>query len=244
MQNINDKEYRIVRISKKNGLFRNIFIPSVSYSEKLDLLLPKLYEILRKTERNRCNFAFEKNRNCALMAYNHVGYKFSLSLDIEDFFDSITEKHLIEYVPHSILNQCLINGAPRQGLKTSPVLSNIAFAPVDDSIIEGLADIDCIYTRYADDLIFSFNDEIYFDLIFDIVYDIINRYGFKINRNKINKQATTNGRRIITGIGVDDFGIHPTRKTKKKLRAALHENNKLSYLGLKEWSKCKLPKSI
>lgn len=38
-------------------------------------------------------------------------------------------------------------------------------------------------------------------------------------------------------------GVHPTRATRKKIRAAIHQGNWKAVAGLKEWEKCKLPVS-
>jgi len=66
--------------------------------------------------------------------------------------------------------------------------------------------------------------------------------GFIINNNKTKFQNYKNGRRVITGVGVDNTGVYPTRKTIKRIRAAAHQDNEPQLNGLLEWSKCKLPK--
>ena len=66
--------------------------------------------------------------------------------------------------------------------------------------------------------------------------------GFIINERKTRIQSHVSGRRVISGISVDKFNLYPTRKTRKKIRAAAHQNNASSLRGLTEWSKCKLPK--
>jgi len=74
-----------------------------------------------------------------------------------------------------------------------------------------------------------------------LITNIVKNAGFKINKRKTKIQSADSGRRIITGVAIDNKGVHPTRRTLKKIRAAQHQNNTSSMLGLIEWSKCKLP---
>lgn len=235
--------YRIALIKKGNGKFRKICVPNSQWKKTLRELLPTLETILDHYDTTRVNYAFQHLKNCALNAYQHIGYRYTLSLDLEDFFDSITPEHVKDLIPENIITECFIDGSPMQGLPTSPLIATIAFLKYDKKIINLMKrlDVDAIYTRYADDLIFSFNDKIYKGRIQYLVQQALLDSGFRINSQKTKLQDTQNGRRIITGIAVDDHGLHPTRRTKRKLRAAIHQNNLASQEGLKEWAKCKLP---
>ena len=167
-------------------------------------------------------------------------------MDLENFFDSITPGHVEGIIPEPIINQCFIDGNPKQGLPTSPIISIIAFLSCDKNIVETLnkLNINALYTRYADDLIFSFNDQKDEGKIRFIVKQIVEKHGFCINERKTQLQNSKNGRIIITGLAVDNKGIYATRRTKKKIRAAVHQNNESSLVGLIEWSKCKLPSAF
>jgi hypothetical protein len=236
-------EYKISRVPKGNGLYREIYIASDAYKQKLLSFLPYLNEVLDNLDVHKTNYAFQRNKNCALNAFQHIGYRFTLSMDLEDFFGSITLEHVDGLIDPIIIEQCFIDGNPKQGLPTSPVISSIAFLACDTKIIEALnkLKIDSKYTRYADDLIFSFDDEKHEGKIRHIVRQIIEKNGFRINDKKTKLQDSSNGRVIITGIAVDKKGLHATRRTQKKIRAARHQNNASSLNGLIEWSKCKLP---
>lgn len=208
--------------------------------------LPYLEERIKELDKFDVCYAFVKDKNCALNALRHVGYKYTLSIDISDFFSSITTVHLKGLIKDNIVEDCFIDGAPQQGLPTSPLIANIALIPCDQKIINALKTIepDCVYTRYADDLIFSFDNIKSAIKIKIFVEQILQAKGFKINSGKTKLQNVKNGRIIINGIGVDETGIYATRKTKKKLRAAIHQFNLRSARGLNEWSKCKLPKRM
>ena len=205
--------------------------------------IPALEKILSDVDTNKANYAFEKNKNCALNAMQHIGRKYTLSFDICDFFDSINRSHLDGIIPNEILDSCLIEESPKQGLPTSPLIATIALIRCDSIIISTLKklDIDATYTRYADDLTFSFDNKSAAGKIKTIIPQILHIFNLHINHKKTKLQTSSNGRVIINGIGVDNNGIHPTRKTKKKIRAATHQNNEKSLNGLIEWSKCKLP---
>lgn len=239
----NNASYRIVKIPKGGRGIRKIYIPDDEFKKNLRSLLPTLQEIASSLDLNNVSHAFVKGRNCATNAYPHIGFSYSLSLDIKDFFDSIRESHVKGVIPDDIVDLCFIDGAPRQGLPTSPVIANIAMRDVDRYIHKSLKKI-CgffSYTRYADDLTISFNNKKTIKRLMLMVRESLATYGFTLNENKTRIQSARNGRRVVTGIGVSDHGLHPTRKTLKSLRAAAHQRNFSSAKGLLEWSLCKLP---
>jgi hypothetical protein len=209
------------------------------------LYIEYLEELLAENESEIVNYAFVRNRNCALGAFRHIGFSFTLSIDLVNFFDSITANHLKDIVEYNVLNDCLIDGSPKQGLPTSPMLSNIAFLKSDCELIRALRTLstDIVYTRYADDLIFSFNRIRYLPLIKSIVQSVMSKNGFEIHPKKIKVQSAKNGRRVVTGIAVGEDDIFPTRKLMKKIRAAGHQGRKRSLNGLKECAKCQFPKN-
>lgn len=239
-------DYQISKIPKSRTSFRTIYKISESDKNILRMALPYLEDRMTSLDSNDLNYAFLKNKNCSLHAFQHIGYQYTLSLDIENFFDSVKKEHVSSVLHQNIIDLCFINGAPRQGLPTSPIISSIAFLPCDSLILKTLYSlrIEAKYTRYADDLIFSFNNKNYSGKITTLVKQIIEEFGFKLNVRKTKLQNSRNGRRIITGIGVDNHGLHATRKSIKKLRAAIHQENSPSSEGLSEWVKCKLPKSL
>lgn len=238
--------YKIVKIPKGNNDFREIYIPSAREKRRLRKLLPFLEKILEKIDGKNVNFAFEKGKNCALNAFQHIGYQYTISFDLKDFFDSVSPTHVADLMPSWLINDCFIKGAPRQGLPTSPLVATIAFLQYDALIIEYLRklSISAIYTRYADDLVFSFDNLKDVGKIKTVVRQVVEKGKFKLNERKTKLQHAKNGHVIVNGIAISNDGLLPSRKTKRKIRAALHQNNLNSAKGLIEWSKCKFPSSI
>lgn len=238
--------YRISRIDKGNGKFRQIYIPSEEYKAELRALIPELERILEKLDIHKLNYAFQKGRNCVLNALQHTGYGYTLSMDIEDFFNNIGARHLAGLITSEHMDRCLIDGNPKQGLPTSPLIATIAFLRCDSEIHHALSklNIKFSYTRYADDLTVSFDDFHHATAISFIIKQAVARHGFQINPTKTRIQRSKNGRRVITGIALSNEGPCATRRTKRKLRAAQHQGNTASARGLREWSSCKLPRAM
>ena len=235
--------FKLFYISKKNGKFRRIFSLYEKQQSELCQLIPQLEKTLLGHDQNRVNYGFIRKRNCVLHAMQHIGYEYTVSMDLTNFFESVTPGHVEKYVSQEIIERCFILGAPQQGLPTSPMLANIAFLECDQKIIDSMLEfkLNVKYTRYADDLVFSFDDKKSIGKIIFLITQAVESCGFEINKKKTKIQNSKNGRRIITGVGINNRGIHPTRKTKRKIRAAKHQENKYSLLGLEEWAKCKLP---
>lgn len=232
---------RIIKISKGNGKFRTIYAPSKTEKRELTQLLPELNRLVAK-----CRFAhgFIKGRSPVTNALLHVGYAYSLCFDLKDFFDTITMGHVRGKLPRYILDKVFVDGAPRQGLPTSPAIANLAAYDLDIRInrLQKKFNIDFVYTRYADDLSFSFNTVEVKEILLKEVPVLVNAFRFKINEKKTSFQDSKSGRRNITGIAVDHTSIYPTRAAKRRLRAAQHQQNLPQAQGLAEWCKLKRPR--
>lgn len=240
------KTTRFVKIpKKKKGEYREICVPSAELKFNLR---KKLVELNKDAFYNFGPevVGFVPGRNVVFGARQHIGYQFTLSFDLKNFFDTVTPDMVPQYY------DCFLNNRAYQGLPTSPAIANLAARPMDKNILEYLDNLikdqdnnesKVVYTRYADDLTFSFNEYSTYDLLRQNIPLIVCNNGFTINSRKTHLQTAKFGRRIITGIAVDDKNYYIPRAIKRKLRAASHTKQFARYYGLQEWSKLKLPNS-
>lgn len=241
---------QIKQISVKSGhKVRAIFAPDDFSKALYRERLKELYTLFSNIESQPVAYGFIPQRSVVDQAKCHVGYQYTISLDIRDFFDSIKPKLVKNLIPEEMIPMLFINGAPRQGLPTSPIVANIAFDKIDREIFEFLSSIEGLshtsdyfisppsftYTRYADDLSISLNENSMASRIITGVQRILLRYSFELHPHKTKVLNAHNGRRVICGVGVDKKSVYPTRKTLRKIRAATHQSNFPSLLGLRSW---------
>ncbi|EGQ9300156.1 RNA-directed DNA polymerase [Vibrio vulnificus] len=239
------------------GKKRQIYSPDMHSKVFYQALLPNLNETFEKMEERAVAFGFVPKRSCVDQAFQHRSYAYTISLDIKDFFDHVKPKHVKGLIDEELIPYLFIDGAARQGLPTSPMVSNIAFNAIDREIIAFLEDkITLIadkpkyggsswgweekkryytYTRYADDLSVSLDSYDDIARVINGVQRILLRHGFELNARKTKILDAKNGRRVICGVGVDVETVYPTRKTLKKLRAARHQKNLSSVFGHRAW---------
>lgn len=234
---------KIVKIpKKKRGEFRTIYIPN--HEEKLTLkaMVGNIDQKVQKIAQPNIIHGFSKAKSPVTNAKSHCGFLYSTCFDLKDFFDTVKAEHLNGKLSKEELDVVLVDGSPRQGLPTSPAVANLAAVEMDKAIQKWIKKngLHIVYTRYADDLTFSYNELSNKEILLSEIPKIISRCGFIVNPNKTRTMSSASGRRIITGIAVDDT-IHPTRAVKRKLRAAQHQNNESSIAGLSEWCKLKSP---
>jgi len=236
---------RIVKIpKKKKGEFRTIYCPN---PEEKSVLRSMAGQISKKAERacpEGVAHGFMRHKSPVTNAEAHVGHKFTLCFDLKNFFDTVTPERLQGKLSKDEMALVIIDGAARQGLPTSPAVANLAASELDKAILKwrDKKKHQVVYTRYADDLAFSYDSQTLTELLKKEIPQIIKRCGFQVNPAKTHCMTATSGRRIITGVAVDNDGIHPTRKMKRKLRAALHQGNRNQAYGLAEWCTLKHPK--
>ncbi len=244
---------QIIRKKKKSGGERLIYAPSPEEKARLKALVPELNAAALAEDRHGVAHGFMPGRSPVTNAMTHRGYEYSLSFDLADWFDTVTPWHLAR-VMHNLDRKyyelCFVDGAARQGLPTSPAIANIAASPMDAEIValrvrSRLGWTYGQYSRYADDLTFSFDREATARWLLNVIPPIVERHGFKINPAKTKLQWAGAGRRMITGVAVDSE-IHAPRYIRRRVRAAAHRMGgnpwaRAQHNGLKEWTKLVLP---
>ena len=246
---------KIVQIPKRSGGTRTICVPSSKLKRQLRLAIPHLQRVARQECDPDVVHGFIELRSPVTNAARHVGYRYTLSMDLKDFFDCVkkdeyssrnrrlgTHRHCRQFCELAQQHGWRLwhNGVARQGLPTSPILANIAAAPMDRDILEWMkarCGVHSVYTRYADDLTFSYDEPLYAKDLMEWIPRIAAKHGFTVNAAKTQLQDAQRGRRIITGVAVDDTGLHPTRAAKRRMRAALHnaKTGKTKHWPARQW---------
>jgi RNA-directed DNA polymerase len=236
----NSNRYVRFTIRKKSGGSRQITAPCAEIKE----LQRKLNEILTSIYRPRLStHGFALKRSIVTNAQAHVGKRFVFNLDLEDFFPSIhfgRVRGLFMKKPFrcnpsvaTVLAQlCCHNGKLPQGAPTSPIISNLICAKMDVQLQRFAREHACIYTRYADDISFSSNRQVFPSAIAhqdektdelrvgQALAAIIAQNTFVINEAKLRLQ-NENRRQIVTGLKVNHFP-NVSRKLLSQVRAMIH----------------------
>ncbi len=198
--------------------------------------------------------AFLPNSTLVANAKPHVNKSFVFNIDLENFFHSITFARvrgllisqpytLSEETASVIAHLCTLNGRLPQGAPSSPIISNMICSKLD-RLLQNLArDNRATYTRYADDITFSFRGPASC-LPQEIVTiestccsnnflgasagkklrEIIKSNWFLINEKKTRLQGRKE-KQIVTGLLVNKK-VNIDRRYIRKTSALIHEINK------------------
>lgn len=223
------KKYKTFKIKKHNGTYREINAP------KFELKLIQkwiLLNILEKIKISSNAMAFVKGKNgIKENAISHKGHKYILKLDLMNFYPSITfsmvknmfiEAGYSEFESQVFTHFCTYKNELPQGGITSPYISNLIFKNIDEKIKKYSNKKNIIYTRYADDLIFSANDKDSLLKTKDYIYELINKHSrFKINVKK-TKLLSSGRHQKITGITINNNELKVSKKIKQEVRMTLY----------------------
>lgn len=240
-------KYHQYEIPKKGGGYRKIASPA----KKLKIIQTKLKDVLYEIYTTKPSaHGFAKGRSIITNAEKHLDKKYIFNLDLADFFGSIhfgRIRNLFKSNPFNFNNSvstilaqiCCFNNVLPQGAPTSPILSNM-IAWKMDSQLQHLAKItNGTYTRYADDITFSYTcnkrrlpEEVI--IIRDGVVSpgsaltrIINENGFQINYHKV-RLCSTLSRMEVTGLTINEF-LNVRRQYIRQISSILHAWRKYGY---------------
>ena len=150
-------------MTKRSGGKRRILAPSRSLKDRQRRIHKRL---LRKLPAHPSAIGFERGQSVVTHARRHAARAVVIRMDVRDFFDSTSSHRVYEYFRRIGWNRsasrwlteaCTYDGQLPQGAPTSPRLSSLVNFAMD-ARLAGLAKSNgATYSRYADDLTFSFS---------------------------------------------------------------------------------------
>ena len=198
--------YTQIQVPKKNGGFRNIEIPSEKLKEIQRWILRN---ILENIEIHGACYGFRKGKSIFDHAQLHVGKECVLSMDLKDFFPSITQKEVFNLfykegytkkVSYYLSKMLTKDGVLPQGSPASPMISNIVSHHLDKRLNELAKCYNAVYSRYADDITFSGATNI--KNMIPIIKIIVSEENFQVNDKK-TRYAYYYQRQEVTGLIVN-----------------------------------------
>ena len=221
------KYYKVYTIPKKSGKLRTICQPNRKLKGLQSWILTN---ILNKVKVSSSCKGFEKNSSTLDNALPHKGSNTLLTIDLKDFFPSITNKQVYnvfktlgynKLIATLLTNICTHSNSLPQGSPCSPKLANIVAWKLDLRIQGYVGRRGINYTRYADDLSFSGLNPSKVVKILPMIRKIIENENFNINHSK-TRIAGASRSKIVTGLIISGDRIGIGKKNYKKIRAKIH----------------------
>ena len=236
--------YKTFTLTKRDGSPRIIHEPRKQLKNLQEKILKYLYETASNPK--PCVHGFTPGRSIRTNAAVHCSPKTQilLNIDIEDFFPSITFYRVrglfqskpfdCSYSVASVLAHiCTFNGVLPQGAPTSPLIANLICRSLDSDLMKLAKRHRATYTRYADDITFSFSTKHSANLPSNIctfdsgnlvigneLLSIFQTHSFRLNPNK-SRLSSRQNRLEVTGLTINEFP-NVKRLFIDRIRGALH----------------------
>lgn len=181
-----------------------------------------------------CAHGCVEGRSTVTNATPHVGARLKIHMDLKDFFPTITTPRIYGLYHTTfgygtklawlLSNLSACNGSLPQGAATSPMIANLIATPMDRRIVWLANAMGAYYTRYVDDLTFSFRRYVSGSSVarfVDAIRKIVAKQGFRVNEEKTSV-VTRKGRMVVTGVVVNSKASIPIW-FRRNLRAAIHQ---------------------
>jgi retron-type reverse transcriptase len=228
-------DYHEFSIKKRRGGMRTLNVPNDALKAVQRTILKRL---LARLAVHPAAHGFEPGRSIVTNAQGHVGKYQLLKMDIREFFPSTTKARVTAYFrtigwdddAASLLTRlCTYRGGLPQGAPTSPRLSNLLNVPLD-ARLQGLAnEAGATYTRYADDMTFSFGPAKpegvtgrgRVAMVIQVTKLVLDDYGYKLHQDKKLQLRHDHEQQLVTGLVVNEKLAIP-REKRRLLRAVAH----------------------
>ncbi len=242
-------DYRRFTIPKRRGGTRTIDAPS----DELKALQRRiLRRVLNPLPVHPAATGFVRGRSIVENARPHVAHAVVVNIDLADFFPSISRQRVFEMFrargwseeAATVLSRiCTLEDKLPQGAPTSPVLSNLVCFKLDARLAALAKANGGHYTRYADDMTFSFDGlgknkrlrpkpngkpplpkpaaPVPSRKILATIRLIIEQEGFHIQMKKRVRVQRAHQRQTATGLVVNRAANLP-RATRRLIRAMQH----------------------
>lgn len=221
--------YHEFRLPKRSGGTRLITAPT---AELKTLQRRILRRVLGRLRAHPNATGFERGHSIVTNAVLHAGKAVVIRLDIRDFFPTTSARRVSQYfrdigwnrAAAAILTKLTTHeGCLPQGAPTSPRLANLVNKKLDTRLARLANSLGAAYTRYADDLTFSFaQDEP--KLVKRLKHAagvVLDEYGYALNAKK-TRVLRAHQQQRVTGLVVNR-GVRLPRVMRRRLRAIEHK---------------------
>ena len=232
-------------IRKKHGGLRQLTAPVGRMRELLMCVNDVLTALYVTTP---WAYGFVPRRSVVDNAKVHVGKRYVLNIDIRDFFPSISVEQVrsclmaepyrfSEYAAGLIAGLCVVSRDGRkrlaQGFHTSPIVSNMVCASMDEQLADLAKQTGAVYSRYADDMTFSSDDDVLNvdGSFFQSVKSVVEQHGFALNDKKTRWQTRGKNRQEVTGLNVTEK-VNVSRGYMREIRSQLYIWERYGYAEL------------
>ena len=243
--------YRVFKIKKKSGGFRQITAPR---TQTFMMMLSSVNEILKSLYiPSDYAMGFTDGRSVVSNASVHKGHNYVFNIDLKDFFPSIHQARVwkrLQLAPFDfpipianlIAGLCAMKDVYKsedgtlkylyvlpQGAPTSPIITNMICDKLDRRLAGLAKRFGLYYSRYADDITFSSMHNVYQcnSPFRKELERIIKDQGFTMNESKTRLQKK-GARQEVTGIVVSDK-INVTKKYVQDIRNILYMWDRYGY---------------
>jgi RNA-directed DNA polymerase len=225
--------YHEFTIPKRSGGTRKLSAPDPELKALQRLILHRL---LRRLKAHPAAMGFERGRSIVTNACVHAGRPVIVKMDIKDFFTATSEKKVQAYFAAIGWNKeaakllaglCCHRGCLPQGAPTSPRLSNLINRKLDTRLEALASKMGASYTRYADDLTFSFarDERKPIHELIGLTRVILEEHGYELHLHKKLQIRRQYEQQRVTGLVVN-AGVALPRKVRRWLRAVEHRASK------------------
>lgn len=231
----NSTEYRKFYIPKKNKKLGHRIVYKCYQQFTLDTLKVLKFNLTILYKPHNSVHGFVHGRSTKSNAIPHLGMKHLLSLDIKNFFESISKQTVLkgfkslgfkDIIASELANICTLEEKLVQGFPTSPIVANIVCCEMDEQIQKLCLIYGATYTRYADDITISSNEH---TPPIDDIKAILKSFQFELNELK-TKKFKRGQNQFVTGLSIADTSYPRIPKAvKKRIRQQLYYIKKYGY---------------
>ena len=221
--------YREFTIPKRAGGARKITAPDPALKAAQRRILRRL---LSRLKCHPAATGFERGQSIVTNARAHAGKAIVVHMDLEGFFPNTKADRVSKYfeklgwgraAANVLEGLCTYQGGLPQGAPTSPRLSNLLNWRLDARLSGLAAKLGATYTRYADDITFSFptDDPNVTHPVIGLTKHIVEQEGYRLHQRRKLHIRRRHDQQRVTGLVVNDRVDLP-RKTRRWLRAVEH----------------------
>lgn len=221
--------YQVANIPKPRGGTRRLEIPDAR-TKALQRTIHR--RLLRALSAHPLACGFEEGTSVVDAARPHENRNSVVKLDIRRFFESTTEQRVCDWFEGigwqpdaaALLTKLTTHeGHLPQGAPTSPRLSNLVNASLDEALYRLAKDHGGVYTRYADDITMSFATSRGRVLrgIIQAVRRILRSYGYSMHGGRKCRILRPHQRQQVLGLVINSRVALP-RSKRRWLRSVRH----------------------